>query len=104
MRRLQYRLYLKLTLLRYLLLFYLFERINSFNDDGIIIITFEHLSNAFIGKYSNSDSSKNSIICKFLQLLNEFPHILETFEGMIISIIFDPENANSLIVCKLEFG
>ena len=39
-----------------------------------------------------------------MQLLNEFPHILETFEGMIISIIFDPENANSLIVCKLEFG
>ena len=84
-------------LINFFHLFYLFERINSFKDDGIIIITFEHLSNAFIGKYSNSDSSKNSIICKFLQLLNEFPHILETFEGMIISLIFDPENANSFV-------
>ena len=85
-------------LINFFHLFYLFERINSFKDDGIIIITFEHLSNVFIGKYSNSDSSKNSIICKFLQLSNAFTNIFEIFDGMKISSIFDPENANSLIL------
>ena len=50
----------------------------------------------------NFDSSEISIILNFSQLKNAFSHIFVKFDGIKIVSIFEFENANFSIVCKLE--
>ena len=72
-------------------------------ENGIIIMMFGHLEKGGNRTESHSFLTETSTIWRFLQSLNAYSDILETFDGIKILLIFVSENAYDSITFKLEF-